>query len=125
MLILWRPEYLLERLVGTAVRSGAQSEMEAEIMDLVSTFVLSLLIWWVYRSAMHSSRWQATFGKMVVGIKVTDLTGHKISFQRATARYFAEFVAVFPAFVGCIIVGISSRKQGLHDKLAGTLVVWA
>jgi uncharacterized RDD family membrane protein YckC len=125
ILVLWIPEYLVERAVAQAVRSGAQTAVEGEIMDLASTFVLSLLIWWLYRTVLHSSQWQATIGKKAVGIKVTDLYGNRISFSRATGRYFAEFVAAIPVFLGYLMVGVSSTKQGLHDKLAGTVVVWA
>jgi uncharacterized RDD family membrane protein YckC len=71
---------------------------------------------------MESSSYQATLGKMVCGMKVTDLSGNRISFERATGRHFAKYLSGLILCIGYIMVGFTERKQGLHDLLAGTLV---
>ncbi len=77
---------------------------------------------WLYEAFMESSSYQATLGKMIFGMKVTDLNGNRISFERATGRHFAKWLSAMILGIGYIMVGFTERKQGLHDLLAGTLV---
>jgi uncharacterized RDD family membrane protein YckC len=77
---------------------------------------------WLYEAFMLSSPYQATLGKMIFGMKVTDLDGSRISFGRATGRHFAKWLSGLILGIGFIMVGFTERKQGLHDLLAGTLV---
>lgn len=86
------------------------------------TFILLFFGSWLYEAFMESSSYQATLGKMIFGLKVTDLNGNRISFERATGRYFAKILSLMTLFIGYIMVGFTERKQGLHDLLAGTLV---
>ncbi|MDP6968284.1 MAG: RDD family protein [Gammaproteobacteria bacterium] len=69
-------------------------------------------------------RYMATPGKMLTKIKVVDAeTGNKITIGQAVLRYFAYIPAILPLGLGFLWVGIDKRKQGWHDKLAGTAVV--
>jgi uncharacterized RDD family membrane protein YckC len=77
---------------------------------------------WLYEALMESSCYQATLGKMIFGMKVTDLYGNRISFARATGRHFAKILSGMILCIGFIMVGLTERKQGLHDMIAGTLV---
>jgi uncharacterized RDD family membrane protein YckC len=77
---------------------------------------------WLYEAFMESSSYQATLGKMIFGMKVTDLYGNRISFARATGRHFAKIISGMILGIGFIMAGFTERKQGLHDMLAGTLV---
>jgi uncharacterized RDD family membrane protein YckC len=77
---------------------------------------------WLYEAFMLSSPYQATLGKMIFGMKVTDLAGNRISFARATGRHFAKYLSTLTLFIGYVMVGFTERKQGLHDMIAGTLV---
>ncbi len=86
------------------------------------TLIALLFGGWLYEALMESSSYQATLGKMVCGMKVTDLYGNRISFGRATGRHFAKFLSAMLLGIGYIMVGFTERKQGLHDLLAGTLV---
>jgi uncharacterized RDD family membrane protein YckC len=81
------------------------------------------LAWWVYKAVLHSSPWQGTVGKMVLGLRVTDLEGHRISFVRATIRYAAEFASYPLMGVGYLVAIFSRRRQALHDMIARTCVV--
>ena len=51
---------------------------------------------WLYFALLESSPWQATVGKKILGLKVVHLDGSRISFGRATARYFSKFLSRFP-----------------------------
>ncbi|HVT90566.1 MAG TPA: RDD family protein [Tepidisphaeraceae bacterium] len=84
--------------------------------------VIGFLMGWLYFSLMESSSRQATLGKLAVGIKVTDLHGQRISFGRATGRYFAKFLSQIIFAIGYIMAGLTQRKQALHDFVASTLV---
>lgn len=77
---------------------------------------------WLYEALMTSSPKQATLGKMLVGLRVTDLNGQRISFEKATVRVFAKLISGFILGIGYLMVAFTERKQGLHDMIAGTLV---
>ena len=81
-----------------------------------------LVIVWLYEALMTSSQYQATLGKMILGLRVTDLAGRRISFARATARAFGKVLSGMILGIGYLMVAFTERKQGLHDMLAGTLV---
>lgn len=91
-------------------------------LDVVQ-FLPGLAIAWVYWAVMESSSYQATLGKQAVGIVVTDLSGRRISFWRATGRHFAKYISALILLIGFIMIGFTEKKQGLHDMMAGTLVV--
>jgi len=94
-------------------------------IGLVSRIVLQTLFFcafWIYEAAMESSSKQATLGKMALGLKVTDEQGRRISFGRATARYFSKIISGMILLIGYIMAGFTARKQALHDMIAGTLV---
>lgn len=84
----------------------------------------SIVLAWLYGSLLESSRWQATLGKMAVGIRVTDYQGRRISFARATGRHFAKWVSALICGIGYLMVAFTERKQGLHDMIAQTYVAW-
>lgn len=84
--------------------------------------LLGLVIGIAYFAGMESSSMQATLGKKVLGMVVTDAAGNRISFLRAVGRYFAKILSALILFIGFIMVAFTERKQGLHDIIAGTLV---
>jgi uncharacterized RDD family membrane protein YckC len=60
---------------------------------------------------------------MALGIKVTDLSGERIGFGKATGRYFGKIISGLILLIGYIMVAFTEKKQGLHDMMAGCLVV--
>jgi uncharacterized RDD family membrane protein YckC len=104
-LLLLVPWYLLQRTLGPG---GG---------------LLSAAIDWLYYALMESSTNQATFGKLACGLAVTDTDGNRISFGRATGRYFAKILSAIPLGLGFAMVGWTRQKRGLHDFIAGTLVI--
>ncbi|HEX7007505.1 MAG TPA: RDD family protein [Alphaproteobacteria bacterium] len=85
--------------------------------------LFGIIVSWLYFALLESSPKQATLGKMALGIKVTDLDGNRISFGRATGRFFAKFISGVILLIGYIMAAFTARKQALHDIIAGTLVV--
>ncbi len=86
-------------------------------------FAIGTITHWLYWAGLESSVYQATLGKMALGLKVTDLNGDPISFARATGRYFAKFISAIILWIGFMMAGWTARKQALHDIMASTLVV--
>jgi uncharacterized RDD family membrane protein YckC len=79
---------------------------------------------WLYFAIMESSERQATFGKSVMSLRVTNYDGQRISFAHATGRFFAKIISgLIPFAIGYIMAGFTEKKQALHDLIAGTLVL--
>lgn len=88
-------------------------------------FIASCVAGWLYYSVFECGSWQATPGKRILGLRVTDVGGNRIGFGRASGRYFAKIISAFPTLcIGFLMVGITQKKQGLHDKLIDTLVLY-
>lgn len=85
--------------------------------------VLGMVTSWLYFTLLESSAKQATLGKQALGIIVTDMEGQRISFAKANGRYFGKIISSIILGIGYIMAGTTERKQGLHDIMAGTLVV--
>jgi len=101
-----------------------EGTMVALVSSIVAAYgILFVVIPWVYYAGFESSRSQATPGKVLMHAQVTDLEGNRVSFARATLRFFAKFISLAIIFIGFIMIGLTKKKQGLHDKIAGCLVL--
>jgi uncharacterized RDD family membrane protein YckC len=89
---------------------------------IFSVFLFLILIPWVYFAYFYSSQNQGTLGNMAVRVAVTDMQGNRITFGRATLRFFAMYLCLFTLLIGFLIIAFTSYKQGLHDRIAATLV---
>jgi uncharacterized RDD family membrane protein YckC len=97
---------------------------EEVILQYVALSVaLSFAIGWLYYAAFESSSRRATPGKSLVGIYVSDAEGRRVSFLRASLRYFAKTLSAATFLVGYVMAGVTRRKQALHDRVARTLVL--
>jgi len=90
-------------------------------IDFLINYVLpaiAVIAFWVAR--------QATPGKMAIGAKIVDSkTGRSASTGQLVGRYLGYYVSSIPLLLGLIWVAFDDKKQGWHDKLAGTVVVRA
>lgn len=110
----------ISAVIGFIAMPKTKAMMEVMIIFLnVLQFALGLF----YFSYMESSKNSATFGKMLLGIKVTDLDGNRISFGRGAMRYLAKIPSSMILLIGFIMAAFTDKRQALHDKLAGCLVV--
>ena len=82
-----------------------------------------LTVHWLYFALMESSSWQGTLGKRALGIGVADVQGKRVSFGRASGRFFGKLLSGMTFFVGYVLAGFTERKQALHDILASCIVV--
>lgn len=94
------------------------------VLMLVIVGIVGTLATWLYYASMESSAYQATLGKMALGLYVTDLGRQRISFGRASGRFFAKLISgLIPFAIGYIMAGFTARKQALHDMMASCLVL--
>jgi uncharacterized RDD family membrane protein YckC len=114
----WIIGYLIGVIGGTFNSTPA---VRAGIFGLST--LIGYTIPWLYEALMTASPHQATLGKMAMGLFVTDIHGNRISFGRATGRHFGKILSGLIFLAGFIMAAFTERKQGLHDILAGTVVL--
>lgn len=77
----------------------------------------------IYFALMESSKYQATLGKMALGIKVTTTEGARIDLVKSIIRQIGKYVSGVILMIGYIMAAFTDKKQALHDMIASTLVV--
>jgi uncharacterized RDD family membrane protein YckC len=116
----------------TILRVAHEAERNQEpspemIVSILSSIFLYVVVafagQWLYEAWLTSSSWQGTIGKRVLRLKVVDEAGNRISFGRATGRFFAKILSSMFFCIGYLMIAFTERKCGLHDMLAGTVVV--
>ena len=96
-----------------------------EIIVFISMYTLfGLIVPWLYFALQFASKKQGTLGMRAVGIKVVDHDYKRISFANATGRYFGMILSAFILYIGYIMIAFVKRKQGLHDLLASTYIIY-
>ena len=99
--------------------TGFSGELFLGPADLLINYVLPAVLiigLWV--------KYSATPGKMILGMRIVDAdTGERIGAGRAIVRYIGYFVSMIVLCLGYFWVGWDRRKQGWHDKMAGTVVI--
>ncbi|MBS0194094.1 MAG: RDD family protein [Proteobacteria bacterium] len=121
----------LQTLLGSADPNAGieqQAAVLTQALGLLTRWTLWLTLAWVlvggaYFIAFESSAWQATPGKRLVGIKVTDADGARISRARAAARFLAAGLSWAVLNLGQAMAALPPEHRALHDLIAGTRVV--
>ena len=108
-------------------RHGGQPEpaQVVALLTLVFAFAgVGIALQWLYYAYLESGEKQATWGKQMLGLYVTDLSGNRTSFARASGRFFAKIITgMIPLGIGYIMAGFTERRQALHDMIASCLVL--
>ena len=115
---------LLESLPRDGHERFQPGQFAGFLTVLFALIGVSLIVKWLYFAYLESGEKQATWGKQILGIYVTDLAGNPISFGRASGRFFAKIVTgLIPLGIGYIMAGFTERRQALHDMIASCLVL--
>jgi len=103
--------------VGVGVLSAFSPPVFEFVVGIA--WLLGGAVSWLYFSLLESSAAQATFGQRAMGIRVSDSQGRRISFARATVRYFATGIAGF----GSVLVLFTRKRQALYDLVSDCVVL--
>jgi uncharacterized RDD family membrane protein YckC len=129
-LILLIPLFILTGAGAALSKIGSGEDIDNVVAAFLSIgfllgfFGIVFLVSWLYYALSESSSWQATLGKKMLNLKVTDMTGQPISFGRASGRFFAKIITgMIPLMIGYIIAGFTEKKQAIHDMIASCLVL--
>jgi uncharacterized RDD family membrane protein YckC len=125
--LVWMPMRSL--VLDTAQRYGSKepnylwsvmSPQEKGVVDLLF-LVAAVIASWMYTALQEASNSRATLGKRLMRIQVTDLKGERISFGRASGRFFGRLIPTVG--IGYLMAAFTRRKQALHDLVSGCVVV--
>ncbi len=106
-----------------AIYLGGVSDAKTAAPTLLAGMVLVPIVKFAFSVAMEGSMRQASVGKLLIGIKVTDERGRPIGYGKALGRNAAKLVGVITLGIGFFLGFFDRRQQCLHDKMAGTLVI--
>ena len=92
--------------------------------DLNRGFNLGMipLLGWLYFAVQESSEKQATFGKQLMKLKVTDLAGERLGFRQASLRFLGGVLTLGTLCIGFFLAAFTVRRQALHDLATGSRV---
>ncbi len=110
-------------LTGVPEDAFAAAEAFGVPLALPIFIMGGLIVPWLYWAFLESSPEQATLGKMALRIIVTDREGNRISFAKATGRYWAKIISASILLMGFVMASFTAKKQALHDKIVDSLVV--
>lgn len=114
---------ILGILLGLTVYPLCPDVSVASAIATYTGYVIGLSVYVAYYLGFECSHLQATPGKLLFELKVTDLKGNKITPERSLYRLVGKFLSGFLFCFGFFLCGITERKQTLHDILAHTLVL--
>ncbi len=127
LLALWVPQIMS---IMKMAASGAEPSPEVMMGIMTRYFASMALTWliaivggWLYYALLESGKHQATLGKRALRIKVTGSHGQRITFARATGRFFAKMISGMTLYFGFYMAGFTQKRQALHDIVADTFVV--
>lgn len=109
-------------LLGNMLGQGSQNVFWGIRYSLLGSS-FQMVVLWLYFALQESGVTQATFGKRILGIKVTDMHGQRISFLQATGRHFGKFISWIILLIGFFMMLWDDKRQTLHDRLAATIVI--
>ncbi|MBX3606606.1 MAG: RDD family protein [Piscinibacter sp.] len=109
-------------VLSVAIIVGFEGEDKepAPVLAVLGPWVIAF---WLYRALLLSRRGQATLGMKAAGIFLTDLRGEPVSFARASGRHLMSAVSYYAAGLGFLMQPFNRRRQTLHDRVAGTVVL--
>jgi len=113
-LILWIPVSVFSWLLSFLANPG---------FFVFLSFVGQFVIYGLYYGLLESSEKGATLGKQLVGLRVVDIDGNRLTFARALTRYLLMSLSMILLCIGYLMVFWTKKKQALHDKIAECLVI--
>lgn len=113
-------------IVGMLLAAMNNNHENAEAMAFLAnicTSAIGFLIGVIYCVTLDASAKQGTWGKQIVGLKVTDLDGRRLSVGRAIGRFFARYLTICTCGIGYLLPLFTKNRQTLHDMICGCIVL--
>ena len=117
------PGAVITAVFVVAAQGDADAAQAASLVANLCSTVVNTVIGLIYYVALETSSKQGTWGKQIVGIKVTDMEGRRITAGRAVGRYFAKWITGCTCGIGLLMPLWTERKQTLHDMICGCLAL--
>ena len=114
--------YLVLYIVLFYLSAQGQTPDQQDARALVIIGVCFLVVPWLYFALFESSSLQGPIGKSLLGLRVTDLAGNRVTFLHASRRHFAKLATLTILSIGMATILFTKKKQSVHDLLVGTLV---
>lgn len=118
-ILLFFPAATMRVLLGLSSSGLVDYESTATFAALC----FEIAVDWLYAASMLSSRAGATLGMQAMGIRIAKTDGSRVSFSRATWRFFAQVLDLVTLGVGFLMQVFTPRRQTLHDLVTGTVVL--
>lgn len=118
---LWMLAFALVIIIPIII--GPLIGLPGDAAILAPIIVFWIVVPWLYWALMERSSRQATLGKIIMGLTVTDMAGNRISFGRATKRYWVKVLSALMLLAGFVMIAFTAKKQGFHDIIARCLVM--
>lgn len=115
--------FILSFIPGLNVFASAADPMTGMPTMSPVSMIIQIVVPLAYWAVMQASSMQATVGKMAIGAIVTDANGERMGYGKSFIREICKYPSALVLAIGFIMIGFTARKQGLHDIMAGTLVV--
>lgn len=131
LIYLLKSETPVELSLSTWTRRLGASFIDGLLIVISIKFVFVPLGWTsaagavpvIYFGMLEASKWQASVGKRLLGIKVVNESGEKIGFAKAALRLLGVYISNFLAVTSLGLIFLSKRNQLVHDKMTNTFVV--
>ena len=121
LVLQWLMGYFIGQSMADDYANGYVTLDEVNQKATAWGTIIGIALSWLYFSLFESSEKQATPGKMVVGLTVTDLSGDRVSFGQATGRHFARIISA-ALLIGYLMPLWTQKRQALHDIISGCLI---
>lgn len=116
-------ELMFDMLVGIGKGLILLDNRVFEIVYSTIRVAAAFSVPWLYYAILESSKLQGTIGKKALGIIVVDQNYERVTFLRASGRFWSRIISMLTIYVGYIMAAFTQRKQALHDIIAKTYVV--
>jgi uncharacterized RDD family membrane protein YckC len=118
-LILAVVGFVIGGVIGFALGSAGADQRAIGLLAQLAGVAVN----WLYFALQESGPHQATVGKRALSLRVTDISGQRLTFGRASGRFFGKYISMLTLFIGYMMAGWTQRKQALHDIMANCLVL--
>lgn len=127
VIILWAAGFAVSFLGGLFLAGAHSSRGQIPTRFLAGSILMAMITWSIHIAypTYFLGKYSATLGKMACGLKVVRPDGEKISYARACARFFAEFLSSIILGIGYLMVAFDEERRALHDRICDTRVVKA